>query len=337
MDKKGLAVFLVFAILYLASITFLFPQNETVDADPFVYNSVPKRVINVKVLGTNGVIPASDSPESFIYDILNDTYIFKYTDNPDFLFYTTSVKGSDAYRKCVRIFFTTEDIFPDFNKCDYGISPMPLNFGERHAKYLPVGKSYKIYGTLLAQKNKAFGKSMASRKFCNVVSAGNSTMKRTETETTFVKLLSDHKKFDFISPFYWIMQIFRGSKNKPGMENYKFTVVLGKAASDRDTTEALSNALAAHTIPIYFGKPKDCLGYNKKAFIDANDYESPSAIVNKVIELDNDNKAYTKMLNEPPLENMSYDPQAELKKFLINIIEKGNKPFIKNPLGYTHW
>lgn len=91
----------------------------------------------------------------------------------------------------------------------------------------------------------------------------------------------------------------------------------------------------AHSIPIYFGNPRVGLEYNKKAFIHVNDYNSLENVVKKVIELDNDDDAYMAMLNEPPLLHPEYDYDEELTKFLTKIIERGNKPFTKDPFGFA--
>jgi hypothetical protein len=85
-------------------------------------------------------------------------------------------------------------------------------------------------------------------------------------------------------------------------------------------------AFAARTIPIYWGDPKIVKVFNPKAFINVMDYSSIDAVVQRVVELDNDDKAYMTMLQEPALllpNEFSLKTQMEkMVAFMQHIVEQ---------------
>ena len=305
------------------------------------YAAAPsKKRIKIQVRFPWVKAPTNDNPRCLIYDLLSDTYDITYTKDPDFLFYSIKASGFKSYDNCVKVVFLGENIIPDFNRCDYAASFSYIDLGDRHFRY-DFGFSSYLYKAIKERGNEPLPRNLTKRKFCNFIYKDhNQNLEGVVLREKFFQLLSKYKHVDSPGNVFNNMKnaiVPRSGNWQEGklkfLKDYKFTIAFENTKTDGYTTEKLPDALAAHTIPIYFGNPKVSLDYNKKAFINVNDYESLDDVVKKVTELDNDDDAYMAMLNEPPFVNMSYDPQAELKKFLINIIEKGNKPFPKNPLG----
>lgn len=72
--------------------------------------------------------------------------------DPDYLIY--SVAGSKFYnfgKNVVRIFFTGENIIPDFNLCDYAFGYAWLEFGDRYYRW-PNYQFYDQYHELLERR-----------------------------------------------------------------------------------------------------------------------------------------------------------------------------------------
>ena len=55
-------------------------------------------------------------------------------ENPDYLIYSCFGKDFLTYN-CIRIFYSGENMVPDFNLCDYGISFFYLEFEDRYIRY----------------------------------------------------------------------------------------------------------------------------------------------------------------------------------------------------------
>lgn len=246
------------------------------------------------------------------------------------------------YKNCVKIFWGGENMVPNFNYCDYAISYLYIDFYGRHFKMSPLNNMKSIYGPFNVTRN--FDKNMTKRKFCNFIYKNNKKyLEGVNLRNSFFELLSKYKRVDAPGKVHNNMgkNVITPRKGNwhigklDFIKNYKFTIAFENSNADGYTTEKLSDALFSHSVPIYFGNPNVGLEYNKKAFIHVNDYNSLEDVVNKVIELDNDDDAYMAMLNEPPLLYPDYDYDAELAKFLIKIIERGNNPFKKDPFKIT--
>ena len=86
----------------------------------------------------------------------------------------------------------------------------------------------------------------------------------------------------------------------------------------------------ANSIPIYMGNPDVTRDFNSKAFINCNDYKNFDEVIEVIKELDNNDEKYMEMLRQPamlPTYDFNFEKKAE--NFLINIIEKGNKPYVR--------
>ena len=92
----------------------------------------------------------------------------------------------------------------------------------------------------------------------------------------------------------------------------------------------------AFSIPIYWGNPLVTKDFNPKAFINCNDYDNDfDAVIERIKELDNDPDKYLAMLRENPMQpDFDFDQNKKFEQWLINIIEKGNQPFNKDPRGW---
>ena len=55
----------------------------------------------------------------------------------------------------------------------------------------------------------------------------------------------------------------------------------------------------ANSIPIYWGDPTIHLDFNKNSFLSLHDFENHEALIEKVKEIDQDDKKYQDMLAEP--------------------------------------
>lgn len=121
------------------------------------------------------------------------------------------------------------------------------------------------------------------------------------------------------------------------IKNYKFTIAFENTSMAGHTTEKLIHPLYAYSVPIYWGNPEVAEDFNPKAFINCNDYGNDMRrVIKKVIELDQDDEQYLEMLRQPPMrENFDFDQEKKAKQFLYHIIEKGNKPFVKNSLEFS--
>ena len=342
MTFKVKAGILLISTLAFMSIT-ISNYNSSADSgrDERILNFDPnKKTIRVKITDQwDHKEPTNHHPECFFYNLLKDKYNILYTEKPDFVFYSVFGRRHNRYKNCVKIFYSAENTAPNFNKCDYAISYNPITFGDRHFRLVNYLEMLPIFGPL--NNTLALDRNLTKRKFCNFIYKNSKNLDGVNARNAFFKLLSEYKHVDAPG------KVFNNMKDaiEPRfgnwhlgkidfIKNYKFTIAFENTNTEGYTSEKLLDAFYAHSIPIYFGNSIAGMDYNKKAFIHVNDYDTFEDAIKKVIELDNDDDAYMAMLNEPPLVNATQDPVNELKEFLINAIEKGNKPFNKDPRRY---
>ena len=108
------------------------------------------------------------------------------------------------------------------------------------------------------------------------------------------------------------------------MNNFKFTIAFENSSNEGYVTEKISDAFCAGTIPIYWGDPLAVEEFNPEAFIFVNNFKSLDDAVQKVIEIDNNDELYLKMLNAPKVLNEKmYD--EKIISFFENIFENKGK------------
>lgn len=242
------------------------------------------------------------------------------TNNPDYLFY--SCFGFEHLKyECIKIFYTGENIVPDFNLCDYAIGFHEINFNDRYMR-MPLYHTYdRAYRSAL-QKHLNDDSFYLERKFCcSVISNALADSERAQ----MLSLLDGYKKVDNGGGFRNNV----GGKVKDKLEfetHYKFTICFENSSTIGYTTEKLLEGFAGGGIPIYWGNPNVGEEFNEKAFINCNRFSSFESVLEYIKELDNDNEKYLKIVKEPIFtskpEKGEYDYlQRNIEIFLQNIFE----------------
>ncbi len=93
-------------------------------------------------------------------------------------------------------------------------------------------------------------------------------------------------------------------ENYKKIESYKFVICFENSHAENYITEKIFQAVMGSAIPIYRGAPNIGEYFNTKSFINYEDCGSSYAkMLERVIELDQDDEKYLEMLNEPFLLN----------------------------------
>ncbi|MGB8815778.1 MAG: glycosyltransferase family 10 [Minisyncoccia bacterium] len=264
----------------------------------------------------------------FIHNILKKYYDVEVSDNPDYVFYHESTYDYLKYN-CIRIFYTAENVSPNFNLCDYAISNDYINFEDRHyrlASYL-VATFYQKKELELAKdiditKPKIFTKEDLAKKtdFCSFVYSNYLADER--RKILFDKIYA-YKKVDAGGKY--LNNIGGPTDNKLGFEmKHKFSMAIENSSRNGYTTDRIVCSFMANTIPIYWGNPEIGREFNTKRFINCHDYKTFDEAVERVKEIDNNDELYLKIINEPLFaEDYSFEKATNgLEKFLRNIFDQ---------------
>lgn len=248
--------------------------------------------------------------------------------DPDFLFYSIFGYENLYYRDCIRIYYTGENDIPDFNKCDYAISFQHLTLGDRHLR-LPIYSLWPSFQTLRSGTTKPIPE---NREFCSFVVSNNWCASNLRTEI-----------FEKLSKYKQVASGGRYANNIGGpvadkiefLRNYKFNIAFENSCIDGYTTEKLIDALAARTVPIYWGNSLVDKDINPKCFINVSDFENLEDCIEYIKQVDSDDTLYNAYLKANPLfDSHPYLHWEQiLDSFLLNILSTKRKYITEFGLG----
>lgn len=267
----------------------------------------------------------------FLLRTLSKFYEVVLSDDPDYIFFNDSNYDYLNY-DAVRIWYTGENVHPNFNLCDYAIGFDYLEFGDRYFR-LPLYAVTNFYhkndielaGDILNTPPEPMTEKELSEKtgFCSFV---YSNYLADPLRVKLFDLLSSYKKV--ASGGRYMNNIGGPVESKVAFEmNHKFSIAFENSSREGYTTEKIIGALAARAIPIYWGNPVIHKEFNERRFINGHRYDSFEAIVERVKEIDSDDNLYLSIVNEP-IFSKGFEPRQ-----LINGFEAFLQNIIEQPLG----
>ena len=236
--------------------------------------------------------PGFNERENVFVLLLSASYLVELSDDPEYLFF--SCFGTVHLQfDCIKVFFTGENLVPDFTFADYGIGFHYIEFADRYLRF-PLYMLNHLSADLLEHKHA--DQAHTNRRFCNFVYSNGSWSDPVRVE--FFKLLSKYKPVDSGGALLNNLG-YKVSDKLDFLRNYKFTIAFENSSSPGYTTEKIVDAMIANTVPIYWGNPLIELEFNKRSFIDVRSYASLADAVEHVRYLDSDDIAYMNVLSEP--------------------------------------
>ena len=227
-------------------------------------------------------------------------YLIKYFDlelseNPDLIIY--SCYGTEFLKySCPRIFYTAENIRPDFRFCDFAVS-FDYNSNPRHLR-LPLYNVYFDSATLTQPRD--VDKLLKNKQgFCSFVVSNS---KESEKRIQFFHQLSQYK------------QVYSGGKyaNNVGgpvlnkrefIRNYLFNIAFENSSYPGYTTEKIAEPWVEGCIPIYWGDPEVTRDINPHCFINVHDFKSFEAVILHIQKVDASIEMQKQYLKEPFFRN----------------------------------
>jgi hypothetical protein len=254
-------------------------------------------------------------------------------DNPDIVISNHFV---ERYQNAKMIYFSGEPFY-DIGVNDYALTPFYIDEPNyfRFPLYLLYAYEYykcgytNSYDEILYKKS-YIGRSVLDDKsaFCSYVArgAGHPECRRTPffeklNEYKFVASMGDHLRNT--EPIPGESGTIMGSINKCEILKYfKFNMAFENSMEYNGkigyATEKIYEPMMALSIPIYWGNPEVHKDFNTKSFINWNDYGSDEKVIERIIEIDNDDDLYMDYMKE------NYFANDELFKidYLVNIFEE---------------
>ena len=239
----------------------------------------------------------------FLYELLSRKYqLVIDEDNPDYLIFSCYGNEHLDYHDCVKIYCSDENLFPDFNLCDYATGFARLQLGDRFLRFPPWAHQNRESLFLKTLPDEAV---LLNRKFCHFAypKANNAD----PFAVRFFKRLSEYKRVDW----------------ENNVAGYKFNIVFENSSVDGYTTGKLIEPMLVNSLPVYWGNPSVDLDFNRESFIYVKDYDAIDEAIAEIIALDNDDNAYLEKLRKPWFLNRQFKGwKEEVANFLYYIIEQ---------------
>ena len=280
-----------------------------------------------------------DIKDNIFVNAIRNKYEIIYDDvNPEYIICSMSGRPFEYLGYSgVRIFYSGENISPDFNYVDYAIGYDKLVYSDRfcrNPKILGVGKKDDLAALLVHPK--LTKENLKDKKgFCNFIySHDRDDYKRKK----IFEVLNNYKRVDSLGTYLNNMEdgLHVSMENKlQYQEKYKFTIAFDSVDLDGFVTEKIADSFIARTIPIYLGDPSICDIYNKKAFINCSEYSNLEEVLQRVIYLDQNDKEYLDMINEPVYAE-GFDPMQmfdNFNNFINNIFAQEQEKAYRRPMG----
>lgn len=182
-----------------------------------------------------------DKENNYLINTLRKIYgneQVKISNRPQFLFFSCFGFKNLKYN-CIKIFFSGENIIPDFNICDYAIGMHKIQFEDRYFR-LPFFMWYSEACKKSIHRNEIYLANSTKRKFCcYVISNSKGAPQRGE----MIDLISSYKLCD--SGGKYKNNVGGPVKNKlEFISNYKFTLCFENSSSKGYTTEKIVEGFA---------------------------------------------------------------------------------------------
>ena len=278
--------------------------------------------------------------ENFFYKLLSQRYCIELTDTPDFIIYSCYGRQYLKYN-CIRVFYASENIRPDFTGCDYAITFDYLD-NPKHYR-LPL---YAIYIDQIANtehltrpisRDEATAIWRSKSKFCCMVVSNGQSKKRLD----FFEKLSKYKRVDSGG---MVLNNIGGpvSDKMEFIKDYRFVISFENASHPGYTTEKIIEPLMADCIPVYWGDPMLNMEFNSDCFIQLNDDKSDEVLIEEIKQIDQNEEKAIEMLLSPKFTNNNI-PESIIKGnlllFFIRIIteSKAIKPVAQTWKNKLHF
>lgn len=256
-----------------------------------------------------------DPRDNFFTRLLGTRWTIDQDSEPDFILYTTvGARRKDflAY-DCTRIFFTGENVGPDWLACDWAFTfrhdPHP-----RHRR-LPLWVLYADAATLVKPAASDPAAPVGERpRFCAFVVSN--PLCRTRNE--FFHRLSRYRRVDSGGKLFNNVG-GRVADKRAFLAECRFTIAFENESSPGYTTEKVVEPMLVGSIPIYWGDPLVGRDFDTTSFLSAHDSPSLDDLVERVVAVDRDPALLAKLLGRPWLRGNRVpecaDPAAILDRF----------------------
>lgn len=270
-----------------------------------------------------------DPAKSLWAELLRDDYeiVGASPETADVTFYADW--GREHWRARGRkIYFTGENMHPDYNQCDFALTSCIREGDGRHYRWPYYAQVLANPAELVKPANYDAAAVLRSKtKFCCFIASNP----RAPERNRFFKMLRRYKPIDSGGRHFNTVGSLVNDK-LAFARDYKFVFAFENSCTPGYTTEKIVDAMRAGGLPIYWGNPEVARDFNVKSFINAHDFGGLEELARRVIEIDGDDELYLRHLREPWF-NGNTPPattdRENLKAALLRFLRSGRGPGVR--------
>lgn len=254
---------------------------------------------------------------TFFTENLSKKYnVIRDDENPDYLIFGDGNFGQTHTRyngKCTKVFYTGENVRPDYNQCQYALTFDHENSSRHYRLPLYVldmwSAVYNEHWTdnylQITENNRDYERDYDERDFCSFVVSNP----RQEMRNKAFHFINEYKEVDSGGPHMntigHVIPRDKLSYKLDFLDNYRFNICFENGSYPGYVTEKILNAFQVRTLAIYWGSPTVGRDFNTKSFINAADHGDFNKLVDYVRHLDSPagKKEYLDIIEQPVFRN----------------------------------
>jgi len=263
-----------------------------------------------------------DKENNYFVNILKKHYNVVISENPDYCFCSCFGNEHLKYPRAIKIFFTGENIVPDFNEYDYALGFSYLDFSDRYLR-LPL---YVLYDKAVMR---ALKKHENTDEYFLKKKKGIGMVISNPDADPLRGMIIDalFEKTDVYSGGRYRNNVGGPVKDKYAfLKDYRLSLAFENSGTDGYTTEKILEAFAAETIPVYWGSESITREFNPKSFVNVRDFDSAEKAADYIVELIQDDKKYLDIIKQPAVvegcEADKYFKDDYAEAFLLGIFDQ---------------
>jgi hypothetical protein len=247
-------------------------------------------------------------------------------ENSDIIIYSVFGQEHKKYNNSKKIFYTGENIRPNFNDCDYSFTFDFNGYDNKNIRlplwYLYIDwfnvKTYNNPNWLIPitylNGNNEFNIKSKNKFCCSVFSSPY------QSRFSMINKIREYKPVDCFGKIH-NYSLPDGEKIKMDtISEYKFSICFENTNYPGYFTEKLLHAKIAGTIPIYYSDYAYINDFNSKCCLNLIHYENESHLLEKIKIIDSDKNIYNNLLSEPLFNVDGYSLLNNLKEKINNIL-----------------
>ncbi|MGA0041069.1 MAG: glycosyltransferase family 10 domain-containing protein [Pirellulales bacterium] len=236
-----------------------------------------------------------DPRNNYFTRLLEPHFRLVQTDDPDYIIYSCTydrkapgprnpeggVRKKHLLHNCVRIFYTGENMRPEWSACDWAFT-FDFDPHPRHYR-LPLWAMYTDPATLVKSTEQMAAPPPEQPEFCSFVVSN----RLCKTRNRFFEKLSKYKKVNAGGKLF--NNVGGPVQDKHAfLARHRFTIAFENSSQPGYTTEKLVEAMLAGTTPIYWGDPLVGCDFDTRSFLSAHDSPTLDDLVERVVAVDRD-------------------------------------------------